>query len=709
MPVGEASLKKFLWHLYEGFGKTKAMLVVLVLAVYGLLVMQSGGSLLQLLWFAVVVAAYIVLPGLFWVRILKTNRFAKGMAGPLALLLGCGFFAVTYCVAMYMHIVWLLRLLPPALGLVWVGITLYKNGGLPKIAFKKPAPRQWMLMLLYAALLLFFTFYGVVKHARPLAVGDILPNHDLLWNIGNANSFKLGFPPQDIRFVGVRLHYHYLTELLAGALSLVSGISAYNIVAFYMQAFMLAALVLCSYSFGRVMWSKGDLQPLLFAYMPFLFGCASLWKILPNGWSVFINSNVTHLITNINGQTTAITFLYIFLALLVPIMRQKYKAGFIQHALALSCFVMLCFAKGPLAAIVVCSLVLTLLIGLLQKNTTWRGLLFGLIAAAVFVFVYVTMFNSGASDSMPLSFSGTLTRGYFNNIQNLLYNKNPYVWYVAVPVLWLLQSFLSMPGQFALYVRVLFHDVRHFTKIPQERMLAHGVVVGGLLAFFLFNHPHLSQIYFLFAAVVFVNLLAVDGIGYLKWPAKRKKKQKTVTLQRVFVGVVAVCAAVGLITNGFLYVHYMGSGGRQLLRNLGVTEKYPYDVVVTPDDEAAMLWLQANSPEDAMFATNRIHTGARAEGISNLYSAYSGRQAFMEGFQYAKTNMGVAEDIILQRLEVNNALFSAGTPPEEVMQLCRDNGITYLVYSTQLPGDETQLSFLPMVFSSPTVRIYKVS
>ncbi|MFV0413938.1 MAG: hypothetical protein ACK5L3_11865 [Oscillospiraceae bacterium] len=705
-------MKTTILKLYTGFIKTKAVMVLAVAAVYMALAAQSGGSLWELALFALVLAVYIVLPGLLAARVLGTQKFAPGFTGPLAILLGSGFFAALYCVAMRLHILWLLYLLPPVLSAVWLGLAVARcaKRGQPLPAIKKPAllPHHWLLALLFSALLLFFTFYGVVKHARPLAVGDILPNHDLLWNVGNANSFKLAFPPQDIRFTGVRLHYHYLTELLAGALSLVSGISAYNIAAFYMQAFMLAALVLCLYKFGRVMWPQSLFKAMLFTYAPFLFSCASLWKILPNGWSVFNNSNITHIVTNINAQATALVFLSIFLGLLVPAMRQKYRVGPVHFVLLLCSFFMLTFAKGPLAAMVICGLAITMLIGLFQRNTGWRGLLLGVLLAGMFAAVYVTMFSSGANDSMALSYTGTLVRGYFNNIQNLIWHKNYYLWLAAVPVLWVLQAFLSMPAQFLLYLRALVRDVRHFATLAPERMLAQGVAAGGLLAYFLFDHPHFSQVYFLFAAIFFITLLAVDEIGTLRWPAAGQLPALKAKAKKLFIGVVAVCAAVAVATTGFLYVHYMGSGGRQLLRNLGLMEKYPYDVVITPDDEAAMLWLRDNSPATAMFATNRIHTGARLEGISNLYSAFCERQAYMEGFQYAKTNMGVAEDIINRRLAVNNALFSAATAPETVLQLCRENGISYLVYSTQLPGDESQLSAMELAYNSPTVRIYRL-
>ena len=48
--------------------------------------------------------------------------------------------------------------------------------------------------------------------ALPAAAdGAVVPQQDFFWNVGNAQSFLLGFPPQDLRFSGYTLTYHYLS------------------------------------------------------------------------------------------------------------------------------------------------------------------------------------------------------------------------------------------------------------------------------------------------------------------------------------------------------------------------------------------------------------------------------------------------------------------------------------------------------------------
>lgn len=56
-----------------------------------------------------------------------------------------------------------------------------------------------------------------------------------------------------------------------------------------------------------------------------------------------------------------------------------------------------------------------------------------------------------------------------------------------------------------------------------------------------------------------------------------------------------------------------------------------------------MEWLSENAAPNDLFATNRIDAQpGTGEGVSCIYTALSGRQAYMEGYTYAVTNMGVA-------------------------------------------------------------------
>ena len=152
-----------------------------------------------------------------------------------------------------------------------------------------------------------------------------------------------------------------------------------------------------------------------------------------------------------------------------------------------------------------------------------------------------------------------------------------------------------------------------------------------------------SQLYFALIAIFFLNLLAVDQLDKIRGLLRR---------------IVVIGGVLGLATTVVLVINFTGSGLRQLGRNLDIIPKYPYVSTVRAGDEEAMLWMRENTPQDAIFATNRIHTMANtSDGISSIYTALSGRQAYMEGYTYAITNMGVSEQVVTEKKEVNAALF----------------------------------------------------
>lgn len=156
-------------------------------------------------------------------------------------------------------------------------------------------------------------------------------------------------------------------------------------------------------------------------------------------------------------------------------------------------------------------------------------------------------------------------------------------------------------------------------------------------------------------------------------------------------------------------INFTGSGARQLARNLDIIPKYRYASTVRAGDELAMEWMAQNTPRDALFATNRVNSMAYGEdGISNVYSALSGRQAYMEGYTYAVTNMGVSEAVVNEKRTTNAALFDAEQPYEEIKRLCDENNISYLVYSKQFEGAAPQPGAFALVYENADVAIYAV-
>ena len=70
--------------------------------------------------------------------------------------------------------------------------------------------------------------------------------------------------------------------------------------------------------------------------------------------------------------------------------------------------------------------------------------------------------------------------------------------------------------------------------------------------------------------------------------------------------------------------------------------------------------------------------------------------------------MGVSQQLLAERMQANAALFSAGTSPQQVVQLCAQNGITYVVFNADYPGDTAQFTALRQVYQAGAVTIYAV-
>ena len=678
--------------LYNGATGLKKALCLLSLMLYVALTVYSGGSIIEIMVFGLLMIVYIWLPGKCWNMLLAADKRFENISFGLDILLGSGFFCGVYCVAMRLQMKILLAVIPLIFAGLCIALIIRRSCLTPPP--EKLSPFQWLPVLLFFGLLVLYTFTTVIKAALPANVGDTLLSADMLWNIGNANSFGLRFIPEDIRYSGVQLHYHYLTELFAGAVAWLSGISAYNIVAFYMQPWVLVCVVYCLYKFGYI-WFEDEIKAMLFTFSMFIFGCGSLWGCFLNGRSMFYNDNAKHIITNINAQSTATIFLCIFGAMFVQLIKKGFNVPLIDIGLWLAAFFMLSFAKGPVAAIVAVGGCITVIWLFVQKKSGWKGLAGAVVMAAIFFVVYSLFFASGANTSMAINMwvtSGKTTFGAL--VCDLYYTVSRQKWYLIAVVVLMADVFMFAPLQMFMYLVGLPRDIKNLFRLGGKRLWANSMVVGGFAAYYLFDHYAMSQVYFAFLALFFLHIIAVDNIDLLN--------KKWVTLPAVILGLCAVMTTV------FMYINFIGSGARFLARNMGVIEKYPYHTVINADDQLALEFLGENSDETALFATNRIHAdNIKKDGISNIYSAFSGRQSYMEGYAYALTNMGVPYYVVDQRKVINEKLFSADTTKEELQYLCENTGITHLVYTTQLAGDDSVMaSVYEKIYDSETVKIY---
>lgn len=192
--------------------------------------------------------------------------------------------------------------------------------------------------------------------------------------------------------------------------------------------------------------------------------------------------------------------------------------------------------------------------------------------------------------------------------------------------------------------------------------------------------------------MIFMSLLAVRPL---------EKLLQGHLLPRCLIGILGAAALCSTVLGLGCYVR---TGLGQLQSTIGWSDPHVTDDYWTAGDEEAMLWLRQNAPQDAMFATNRTsHTPEVLDAISNGYSAMSQRQAYMEGWTYAMTNMGVDRGVLEHKQNINAALFS-GCTAQEAAALGEQEHIRYLVLAKRWPGTPPQT--LTPVFENDDVAIY---
>lgn len=684
--------------LYKKFNRAKLFAAAVMLTVYIAGTVLAGGDILHIPLFTLGCCTYIFLPGRAIYHLMNMDDCfpINGRFHSLYYVFGMVFLIVTY-IGGFIAGPAALKIAPLLLIAVSLFTVKTKQINGPK---KTTADNSQLVLmfLIFSFAVFIYTFLGVAKHAHPVQAGQLLISQDFMWTVGNAESFKLGLPPVDIRFDGVVLKYHYLTELITAALSTFTGIPCYDLLGFYMQPLMTLFFLTALYDLGNLYYNLNEGKTNLFVLSFYTLSCLSLWKVLPNGSSVFNYSLLETVISNVNSQCTSLAFLAVFCGMTVNLMRKHIKPAVHYIVSMLITFVMLVFSKSPIAAIAALSMAAAAFVNLLTKNEKKITTALSLVIITVFAALYFGCLSAGTGKSTLFSLTKTLELGYFKNYLNLFRHTNTTLYKVAIPGFILLQTVCMAPFQSLAVLPKMLKDAFSIFKLSFEKLWFYAAICGGILAFFITYHEAFSQVYFIYAAIFFLNLLAVEYIDFTKFKIKYIIHYALIVLS---------CT-----TTLFFYTNFGGSGIRQYLYHYNIMEKYPYTWCIKAEDELAGKWLRENMAADELFITNRTHTG-QGEGLSNVYTCFSGRKSYMEGFKYTVSNMGIDwETQVKPRVENVGKVFGiydqTASHSSEILKLCTENNIRYAVFSQQFEGETSNLEDFSLVFENGTVRIYKI-
>lgn len=664
----------------------------LLLAGYGAILALCGADLAAGVRFWLAAVFWLWLPG----RALAARLAPRRGRGLYAAIYGAGLLAAVQCAAARLGAFWPLGL-PAAVGLAGLLRPIRRSRGSTRALARRSAARavHWLTgphTTLWAGLCLGYGVFCSAANPHPLRAGAAALDRDFLWNIGNAAALQRAFPAEDLRVSGVRLAYHYLTELLWSALARVSGAALFDVYFYFAGPVFLALALAALRAMARGCWPgrpTGRYLALVFG-----FGCASGAAALGNGLSVFGNTLLAHLLTNINAQATALPFFagaFCAFAALARAGLRRAPGSWRQWGALFLSFGLLCMAKGPQAALLLCGVAAALALLLLLRRVRFgpaAGMLAGL--GAVFFALYQFLYAGGVS-SMEFSIFAMRNTFIYRTLSPLtdaLCAMLPGTGYFWLVCLGLLNAFCMLPLQCLLCLELLPAAVRALPQPDPARLLAAALAGGGMLAYHLFYHSSSSQVYFALLALLCLSLLAAGA------PRPRGVLRGPVLLAGMLGGLTTLCIALG----------FARQAAPPLAACAGLREPSASAENVTAGDEAAMAWLAANSSERDVFATNRISsTPAVEDAISNIYTGLSGRQAWLEGWTYAVTNMGVGPDFLAEKRWVNEELFS-GLPAGEARALARQAGVRWLVLAKAWPGAPP--AGLAPVYENESAAIY---
>ncbi len=632
------------------------LLCGLVLVGYIIAVYLAGGSISGYALYAIAFLFLVLLPGLSLCKLLLPgiSRAARPVVsaafGGAVLVLS---FVICSALGMFYAAV-----IPPLLLDGYLFFQKHKKESTNAKLTDAP-PRSiyaYGLLILFAVVLFLLIFTGVFNSAWPSAVGGMQYNQDALWGVGSAASPWYGFPVRDLRVANGIFHYHYFSDVLAGTVAVFTGQHTWNVNFFYLRPLWTWLMLLGSYAVSRNAGAKG-------------------WQalVVPLGVSVAWFQNYAAMFYVLNNPNNVIqSYVFILAAVLVLQYAQEhaFKGKTIVPAIGIA-FMVVVWSKGSVGVLIIIAAAMAWLVyGVLHKQGNpllLAGIGIGGIAAAVLL----TFLFSGANINLYLELS-------------------------VARVTEVLLTILKENGPLLiLYAITLLYALLHFKKLTFTQLTLHATVWGGILANCMFNHYGGADTYFMLVAL-FAMWLCVGAM----LPVLCSKKSGQ--------ALVAVLCTIAVAGNLLIAAPLLRHGVQAGMRCIGIRPAFEvtYDTL-TPDDEAAALWLRENMTQTDVFATNRNERSlTNKDGVFLGYTALTGRQAYVEGWFYAMEYSIDYYQLRFQLEEVSDVLFACETY-EEACAIARENGITYIMLHIPTKG-KPFVGGTP-VFTSDTVYIYKVS
>ena len=677
---------------------------------------------------------YVQLPGL--VLLGESDRKLTSEARLLiSYFLGMGLLTAEYYLCSVPGWFAVFKIVNPCISLYWIcclvrrrsELKLSRSGGLPEQKLSRseglPVPKLRIsrglpvLMAVTLALsMLLLNVVGVDLHA----LKSVRFPHDFVWHISNVASASKGAFFDDARLAGHVFYYHFFGDLLLGMCKKIFPmITAFDLV-------MRCTPFLVSYIFSIGLYALAQnraKRPLLVCALFYCAGFAIDTMLLDHGTGTSLLN--FHVLTNVNGMALSLPsiialYLYVF---------EWRGAG--DKLYYLNLFLLSAAAsgiKGPAALVLVAAIFGTVVIrallcrvmrpepaaeeavgkcggGVSRYALLWKSLVVLAAFAAVYVLVIEGAGNLLKESSNNRAVAFSLSRTF---MLSPLGKAICHLREMGIPgkamygLMALTLGSVEMIGPlFLIFAGESLKDgVRMAAgkEMPPDDALT-DILAGwiGIGGFWFLAQEGLSQMYFLFVAILFV-------LKYCFHAARR--------LQGRIVGRVIAAACVRWLLLGtralLNQVRFAIADNTERRSEWMAEGDRSNPGYLTAGELEAMEWIRDHTPKDSVLAVDR--QSLRSGGVTSeddcrffYYSAFSERSVYLEGFSYSDADSGLIEE----RLAVNNRIYKA--TGSDFREAVREAGVDYIVVTKRLAEAAGGLEgAVKPVFSNEDIEIYEV-
>ena len=553
-----------------------------------------------------------------------------------------------------------------------------------------------LIFIAFSVILFLYTFLMVTSAPFPSKVDHINYHQDLLWQIGNISSFIIHFPPKDIHVDGLIFRYHYFNELFLAASKAFTNISSFELKMYYSNFYHLIFLILALFAFSN-RFLKIRKSKIFFMFSFFIVGSAPLFLISKKGTSIWKNNYLHHNLSNVNSVTIATIYLLLLVCITIDFSKYK-KIPILPFVGLLLLFTSLVGFKGPFALLFLGTFLIINIIMLFMKRQISSFILLLIFFSFIFLFLYYSLFHGGVNtiELNPINSNSTIMRSFFGLFLTLVHNNT--IKLLLIIILIPFHLFLLYPFQILPYFINTFNKIKNIPPFDFNTYFIHGLAFAGIIPFYLFAHHGMSQLYFIFCSLPFINIIAIQyfdkNIISLHW------FYKCTLILGIFS---SLCTATFYIKHGIVQ--------SKKIHNYSISNKRNEsdNNVITNNEYDGLIWLKNNSKVNEIFSCNR-HYSTNGSDFQQAryyyYTAFSERQAFIEGYAYSE-NSGLTQENAQKLTSINNHFYEIDY--KNKYALAKKYNISYIVVS-QFVNPEFIINEpnIIKIFNNSDITIYKI-